>query len=153
MVIYLAADHRGFALKEHLKGFLKAKGYEVDDVGDAVLDEADDYPVFAAAAAGKISVGSEDDRAVICCGSGAGVAVVANKFRRVRAALAISSDQIFDAREDDDVNILALAADFTSKEDAEKIVGVFLSTPFRKAERDVRRLAEIARIEDERQAG
>jgi len=149
MVIYFGADHRGFKLKENLKSFLRNQGYEVADLGAASLEEGDDYPDFAAAVAGKVSAEPERDRGILICDSGVGMDIVANKFLGVRAALAVSADQIYGARHDDNVNILCLAADFISEEDAQKIVGVFVSTPFSGEERYKRRLNKISQIENE----
>jgi len=147
MVIYFGADHRGFNLKERLKDFLRSEGYEVADMGNARYEESDDYPDFAAKVAKKVSLDTERSRGVLICGSGVGVDVVANKFKNVRSALAISSDQIYSARHDDDVNILSLAADFISEDDAKKLLQVFLATPFSGDERHRRRLDKISAID------
>ena len=148
MVIYLGADHRGFNLKGVIKDFLQDKGYEVVDVGNSLYDEKDDYPDFAVKVAEKVSRNPEMSRGILLCGSGVGVDVTANKFKNVRSALGITSDQIYDARHDDDVNVLSLAADYMSPEDAKKIVQVFLSTPFSGEERFSRRIEKISQIEN-----
>jgi len=148
MVIYLGADHRGFNLKERIKKILHEQGYEVFDFGNTSYDEEDDYPDFASAVAKKISAEPERDRGIVVCGSGAGMEIVANKFKGVRAATAISADQIYKARHDDDINVLSLAADFTEEEDAGKMVKVFLETPFGGVARHKRRLAKITQIEN-----
>jgi ribose 5-phosphate isomerase B len=148
MVIYLGADHRGYNLKEAIKDFLHDKGYEVIDVGNNSYDEKDDYPDFAVKVAEKVSLNSETSRGILICGSGVGVDVTANKFKNVRSALGITSDQIYDARHDDDVNVLSLAADYMSPEEAEKIVQVFLSTPFSGEERFSRRIEKISQAEN-----
>jgi len=148
MVVYFGADHRGFKLKETLKDFLRNEGYEVADLGAAIYEQGDDYPDFAAAVAKKVGLEQEVDRGILICGSGVGVDIVANKFLGVRAALAISADQIYNARHDDDVNVLCLASDFISEEDAKKIIGVFMATPFGAEERHKRRLGKISEIEN-----
>ncbi len=86
-------------------------------------------------------------RGVVICGSGFGVDIAANKVRGIRAALAMSADHIYQGRHDDDVNVLALAADFVTEEDAEKIMKVFIATPAAKDERYLRREEEIREIE------
>jgi len=149
MVIYLGADHRGFNLKELLKSYLKEEGYEVVDLGNSEYKEDDNYPDFGAAVAAKVSLDPPQSRGILLCGSGVGMDIVANKFRNVRSALAISADQIYDARHDDDVNVLCIAADFTSEIDAKKIVEVFLKTPFAKEERFRERLEKISQIENQ----
>lgn len=147
MVIYFGADHRGFELKERLKNLVRDQGYEVIDAGAPSYTEGDDYAVYAIAVAKKISLDPVIGRGVLVCGSGAGVDIVANKFKRVRSAVGLSPDQVYAARRDDDVNVLSIAADFTSREDAEKMMGVFLATLFSGEERHRRRLEEIEQIE------
>jgi len=158
MIIYIGADHRGFALKKILTEALKNDGHEVIDVGAAALDPADDYPDFARAVAEKVSAGvaasadavasdGDEVRGILICGLGIGVDIVANKCKDVRSALAISTDQIRAGRQDDDVNVLSVAADFVKPEDALNIARVFISTPFKKEERFSRRLGKIAALE------
>ncbi|MDO8664191.1 MAG: RpiB/LacA/LacB family sugar-phosphate isomerase [Candidatus Liptonbacteria bacterium] len=149
MVIYIGADHRGFKLKESIRDFLKNKGYEVVDMGNANYDQSDDYVDFAKEVAKKVSMDSEKSRGILICGSGVGMDVAANKFKKVRSALALSSDQIYAARQDDNVNILSLAASFINEADAQKIVSVFVETPFSTEERYQRRIDKIAQIENE----
>ncbi len=148
MVIYIGADHRGFELKEHLKNFLKAKGYQVVDAGAGSYDKDDDYPDFASAVARKVSLDYENARGILICASGVGVDVVANKFRNVRSALVMTPDQAFDSRNDDDANVLSLAAEYVKPGEAEKIVTVWIETPFASdEERFKRRLDKISRLE------
>jgi len=149
MVIYLGADHGGFNLKETLKEYLKGKGYEVVDCGAATYDESDDYPDFAAAVALRVKSDPERGRGVLICKSGAGMDMAANRFRHVRAFIGFSADQVFDARHDDDANVLCLAASFISEPDARQMVDAFLQTPFEREERFLRRLDKIAQIEDQ----
>jgi ribose 5-phosphate isomerase B len=148
MIIYIGADHRGFYLKETLKQALKTDGYEVMDLGNAESDGNDDYPDFAGAVAEKVAGTDDQVRGIVICGSGIGVDVVANKFNGVRSALAISAEQIRAGRQDDDVNVLSLAADFIKPEDALNVVKIFLSTPFKKEDRYSRRLGKIAELEN-----
>jgi ribose 5-phosphate isomerase B len=160
MTIYIGADHRGFALKAIIAAALKNDGYEVIDVGAAALDPADDYPDFARAVAEKVSVGGAmsagavagdagEVRGIVICGSGIGVNIVANKYRSVRSALAISAEQIRAGRRDDDINVLSLAADFMEPEAALAAVRAFLLTPFKRdEERFSRRLGKIAELEN-----
>lgn len=147
MVIYLGADHRGFSLKEDLRGFLAQLGYtEVVDLSPTHAD-GDDYPDHAARVAGEIAKNPGGARGVLVCGSGAGVDIVANKFSGVRSVLAVSSDQVLSAREDDDVNVLSLAADHLTPDVAHAILRTFLATSFSNDERHVRRLQKIEAIE------
>jgi ribose 5-phosphate isomerase B len=148
MTIYIGADHRGFALKEHLKGILKNEAYDVVDVGAATYDKDDDYPVFAKAVAESVDKAPERDRGILICGSGFGVDIAANKFPGIRAALPMSADHAYQARHDDDANVLCIAADFMDEAAAEQIMKIFLATPFVHEERYSRRLEEIRKTEE-----
>lgn len=148
MIIYLGADHQGFQLKEAIKSFLKDKGYQIEDVGAPRYDEQDDYPVFAAEVGERVSDDYENGRGILVCGSGVGMSVVANKFKHVRAGLVATPDQAFDSRNDDDANVLVLAANYTTSDAARKILVTWLETPFSREERYQRRIAEIDRVEE-----
>jgi ribose 5-phosphate isomerase B len=155
MTIYIGADHRGFALKEQIKAALAAEGNDIIDVGAASVDPSDDYPVFARAVAEKVSAAENEmpagtsTRGIVICGSGFGVDVVANKFKGVRSALAMSPEHVRIGRHDDDVNVLSIAADFIPADQAIAIARMFLSTSFEREDRYVRRLNEVANIEAE----
>jgi len=146
-MIFLAADHRGFPLKEKVKQWLVEWGYDYEDMGAFKLDPTDDYPIYAKKVAEGIV--EPEDRGILVCGSGVGVDEVANKFDGIRSGLAISKEQIQSARNDDNINVLALASDFISEEEAREIVKVFLDTEFADAERFNRRLKEVGEIEEE----
>jgi len=146
MTIYLGADHGGFALKEKIKQVLLQEAYEVIDLGPETLVPDDDYPKYGAKVADVVNKQPNTDRGILICRSGFGMDIVANKFPHVRAALPMSPDHAYQARHDDDANILVLAADFTDEENALKIINTFLSTPFAKEERYQRRLDEIDQI-------
>ncbi|MDP3052521.1 MAG: RpiB/LacA/LacB family sugar-phosphate isomerase [bacterium] len=147
MIIFIGADHRGFNLKEKLKQFISNRGYTVDDKGNDHYDEVDDYPDFVAAVAQEVAQDPDNRRGILICGSGVGIDVTANKFSRIRSALANNPDQAFSSRNDVDANVLCLAADFLDEEQAKKILSVWLQTPFSKEERHKRRLKKIAEIE------
>ncbi|MEX2033059.1 MAG: RpiB/LacA/LacB family sugar-phosphate isomerase [Candidatus Colwellbacteria bacterium] len=147
MIIYIGADHRGFKLKETLKQFLQESGYTVSDLGNTQYFEGDDYPDFAKLVAQKVSADPQNSRGILICGSGVGVDIVANKFPNIRSALGFSPDQVVEARSDDDVNVLALAADFLEEDEAKKIVSVWLQTPFDGDLRDKRRIEKIRQID------
>jgi ribose 5-phosphate isomerase B len=148
MVIYIGADHRGFALKEGIRDFLKARGYSVVDMGDDKYNEANDYPIFAVKVAKQVSQEFETARGILICGSGVGMNVVANKFLHIRAVLASSPDQAYDSRKEDDANVLVLGSNYLDEDMAKKIVLTWLETPFSGEERYQRRLEEISRLED-----
>lgn len=148
MIIYVGADHQGFQLKEAVKNFLKDRGYQVQDTGDARYDTEDDYPDFASALAMRVGEDYEQSRGVLVCGSGIGMDVVANKFRHIRAALVTSPDQAYDSRNDDDTNVLVLPARYVASDAARKILVTWLETPFSREPRYRRRIEKINKIEE-----
>lgn len=146
MKIYLGADHKGYPLKEKVAQWLFKWGYEFSDLGADHLDPSDDYTVYAQKVASL--VGKEGGvKGILLCGSGVGVDIVANKFDGVRAGIGKKTEQIKEGREDDDINILVLAADYTKEEEAKEMVKVFLETKFSKKERYEKRLKDIQKIE------
>ena len=136
-------DHAGVPLREAVLGALVAAGHDVLDLGDA-----EDYPASARVVAAALSDGRAE-RGVLVCGSGAGVAVAAGKFRGVRAATVSDCYTARQSVEDDDLNVLCLGARVIGPELARELVSVFVGARFSGAERHVRRLAEIAAIERE----
>lgn len=144
-MLYIGADHRGYNLKEKIKHWLSEWSLDYEDVGAFKLNENDDFTDFAKKVAQDIG---GNDKGIVICGSGVGVDEVANKFKGVRSGLAINEEQIRAARNDDDINVLALAADYTSEEDAKKIVSVFLETEFSGEEKYARRVKEIDKLEN-----
>ncbi len=149
MKILIGADHKGFRLKEELKPWLIEQGHEVVDVGATSLAPSDDYMDYARRVVDSISteeLGQHEGRGILICGSGVGVDIVANRFKGVRCGLALSPDQVRAARNDDDINVLALAADYIGAESAKEIVTSFLETPFSKEDRYRRRVAKLSTL-------
>lgn len=144
MKIYVGADHNGFYLRNSLLKYLKKAGYSVSDEGDATLDPADDFPVFARAVV-KDVLSSEDKepRGILICGSGQGMCMAANRFKGIRACLGFDRESIQSSRNDDDANILCLPAHLLKEDEANLLVETFLNTPFAGAVRFRRRLQEL----------
>jgi ribose 5-phosphate isomerase B len=142
--IIIGADHAGFRLKEALKPHLMRLGLAVTDVGTQSADPVD-YPLFGAEAAARVSSG-EFARGILICGSGIGIAVVANKFPNVRAAVCPDEETARLGRRHNDINVLCLAGRMTDPERAEKIVDVWLGTAF-EGGRHLRRIERIRDIE------
>ena len=147
MMIYIGADHRGFALKGQLKMFLRDSEHEAIDIGAESFVQNDDYPDFASEVGKKVSENPNENRGILLCGSGVGVDIVANKFSGVRSVLGFSKEQVASARRDDDVNVVSIAADYVTQKAAQDIVLAFLETSFSGEERFLRRLQKIDRIE------
>ncbi len=147
LMLYIGADHRGYFIKEKLKSWLAVQGILHQDLGAEILTADDDYPDYAAAVSRAVAKKPDENKGILICGSGAGVCIAANKFKGVRAALAINVEMAQAARKDDDVNILCLAADFINENEALQIIDAWLHTPFSNEERHKRRIAKIAEIE------
>lgn len=160
MKIYIGADHAGYELKEKLKVYLGALGYEVADKGAASYDPADDYPDYITPVAESVA-SREGTFGIVLGGSGQGEAMCANKVPGARAALfygeAVAS-QVVDiegeksvdpfeiiklARIHNDANILSLGVRFITEDEAKFAIELFLSTKFGGDERHIRRLKKI----------
>jgi len=133
-------------LKEKIAKWLFDWGYTFQDLGAERLEPKDDYTVYAQRVASLVWK-EEGSRGILLCGSGVGVDAIANKFDGVRASLGKNPDQVRAGRNDDDMNILVLAADFTKDEEAKGMLKAFLETKFAGKERFVRRLEDIKKIE------
>lgn len=150
MHIYLAADHNGYELKEKVKSLLDELGHTHEDKGNTDHDPGDDFPDFAGPAAAAVSADPEKAKAIMVCGSGAGVDIVANKYRGVRSAILFSIEQARAATKDDGLNAIALSSWFVDDEINLDIVKTWLDTEFEEGvKRKERRLGKIAAIEDE----
>lgn len=143
MNIYIGSDHRGFELKESLKKYLEENNYQIIDLGPDHYDVNDDYPDFAKLVAGKVSENPEENRGILICRSGAGVDIVANKFKGVRSALVTDINQAELVRRDDNTNVLSFASELTNDEQAKKIADAWLKTEFSGLEKDKRRINKI----------
>lgn len=146
-MIYLGADHRGYYLKEAIKKFLESQNLNYEDEGNFKYELYDDYPDFAKLVAQKVQKKPNQHRGILICGSGIGMSITANKYSNIRAGLCLSSWMAQKAREDDDINILCLAADLVDETTALRIVERFLQTEFLNATKYRRRIKKILQIE------
>ena len=144
MRIAVGSDHAGYELKERVRPLLESSGHEVVDVGTD-SDESTDYPRHAADAARMVAAG-DADRAVLVCGSGVGVSIVANKIDGVRAVNAHDAEEAEMSRRHNDANVLALAGRRLELDDARAIVERFLGTEF-EGGRHERRVEQIEAVE------
>lgn len=152
-MIYLATDHRGFQLKEKIKGWLLEWNYEFQDLGAFEYEKEDDYPDFVHKAAEKVSQDPENSKAIILGGSGQGEAMTANRYKGVRAAVyygpstssgQAGSDEVIKlSRQHNNANMLSLSAFFVNEETARSAIKLWLETPFSEEERHERRIKKI----------
>lgn len=144
--IGICADHGGFELKEKIKSFLIQNNLEPIDFGSNHLDNDDDYPDFVIPLA-KAVASEEVFRGVAICGSGVGACIAANKVKGVRAALIQDYFSAHQGVEDDDMNLICLGGRVTGYESVKEFVLAFLNAQFIGAERHIRRLKEIEKLE------
>lgn len=177
MKIFLGSDHRGFELKEKIKSWFSEWGYEYEDMGAFEYDKDDDYVDFISKVAQKVSEDPANNKGIVLGMTGQGEAMVANKFKGVRAvvfygpsfklkgfkawmlalsqgggmAVKIMRDQLTEilklSREHNDSNILSLGASFVEGKDAKYFIKFWLETNFSNEERHIRRINKIKNIE------
>jgi ribose 5-phosphate isomerase B len=143
--IACAFDHAGFPLKPLVLETLQGLGHETIDLGTDSKEPVD-YPDTARDAAEAV-LGGDAERAIIVCGSGAGVAVAASKFPGIRAFVGHDTYTAHQAVEHDDANVLCLGGRVIGPAYAAEILTAFAGAEFSGDERHVRRLAKIERIE------
>lgn len=144
MKLVIASDHGGYSLKDTLVERLKTKGVDCLDLGVSSEDSVD-YPDFAMEVAERVSKG-EADRGILVCGTGIGMAIAANKFKGVRAAVVTDPYTAKMSREHNDANIIAIGGRNNDEDKAWEMVETWLETEFAKG-RHERRLKKIEEIE------
>ncbi|MDO8492779.1 MAG: RpiB/LacA/LacB family sugar-phosphate isomerase [bacterium] len=155
MNIYLASDHAGFELKNHLAEYIKNLGFTVIDKGPFSMDPGDDYPDYIRLVAEEILKNPDSSRGIILGSSGQGEAMAANRFKGIRAAVYYGPPCTHAGEESKDVkiielsrqhnnaNIFSLGAHFLTNTEAESAVKLWLETPFSNDERHTRRLGKL----------
>lgn len=128
MIIAIASDHGGFALKNTIREHLRERGIKVVDLGTD-SEESVDYPVYGKAC-GEAVAGGRADRGIVCCGSGIGISIAANKVKGVRCALCTSVEMARLCRQHNNANMIALGGRLTEPELALQIVDTWLDTEF-----------------------
>jgi ribose 5-phosphate isomerase B len=144
MRIAVGTDHRGFEIRAKVVESVERLGHEVEDMG-TFSPEAVDYPDIAALVARKVSEG-EVDRGILVCGTGLGMCIAANKFRGVRAAPCHDDLTAEMSRRHNDSNILCLSADLLGERLIDRMIELWLTTPF-EGGRHARRVEKILELE------
>jgi ribose 5-phosphate isomerase B len=144
MRIAIGTDHRGFTIRAKLIELLQKLGHEVIDTG-TFAPESIDYPDIAALVARKISDG-EAERGILVCGTGLGMCIAANKFAGVRAAPCHDDITAELSRRHNDSNVLCLSADLLGERLIDRMIDIWLSTPF-EGGRHARRVQKITDLE------
>ena len=149
MKIALGSDHAGFPLKEEIKKYLEEKGIEYVDCG-AYDTSSVDYPLQAEKTCEKI-VSGECERGILCCGTGIGISMAANKVNGIRAACCTDYFSAKYTRLHNDANVLCMGARVIGAGAALELVEVFLNTEF-EGGRHQRRVDQLADIEKRQKA-
>ncbi len=126
--IAIGGDHAGFTYKEQLKAYLVQKGFQVEDKGTHSTDSTD-YPDYAHPVADMVEKG-QAGLGILICGSGNGVCMTANKHKGIRAALCWNEELAILSRQHNNANILCLPERFIDFITAQKMVELFIETPF-----------------------
>ena len=143
-MIALGSDHAGFPLKEEIRAYLDSKGIAYKDYGTYSSDSVN-YALFGAKV-GKAVAAGECDKGILCCGTGIGISIAANKIRGIRCAHCADPLEAELTRRHNDANMMAIGAGFTGEKLAERMVEVFLSTEF-EGGRHARRVDKIMALE------
>ena len=142
-MLILASDHAGFPLKEEIKAYLDDKGVEYIDCGTDSTASVD-YAKFAQTACLKV-INGEGDKAVLCCGTGIGISMAANKVKGIRAACCSDYFSAKFTRLHNDANVLCMGARVIGAGLACELVDVFINTEF-EGGRHQRRVDQITAI-------
>jgi ribose 5-phosphate isomerase B len=144
MKLAIASDHGGFHLKNSLLQFLTSRKIEYVDLG-VVSDTSVDYPDYAAKVAEKVA-SKEVDGGILVCGTGIGMAITANKYKGVRAAVVTDAYTAQMSKEHNNANIIALGGRVLDEAKGVEVVRTWLDSKFQ-AGRHEKRLEKIAEIE------
>lgn len=148
MKIGIAADHRGYKLKEKLTKYLKKKGYDVIDYSPNYVP-LDDYPDYGILLGEKLTA-KEFHYGIGICGNGVGMSIACNKVKGVRCAKINNVNEAKTAKHDDDINIITIPANLMMFE-VKDIVDAFINTKFSAIERYTRRILKIKDYEERKE--
>ena len=127
-MIALSADHGGYALKEAIKQYLENNHIDYTDFG-TYSEQSVDYPLYAEKAARAVANG-ECTFGIICCGTGIGVSMAANKIKGIRAAVVTNAFCAEMTRRHNDANVLCMGGRVIDTQTAVKLADIFVNTPF-----------------------
>ena len=126
--VCIASDHGGYILKESIKDLLIKQNISIIDLGP-YENKTVDYPDYAKKLAKRIKT-KKSEVGILVCGSGTGMAISANKIKKIRAAVCYNIRSTRLSREHNNANIIALGARLTNKKLSLKLVEIFLKTKF-----------------------
>lgn len=150
-LVFFASDHAGWPLRHSIIRWFERQGYGIIDCGPKTIQPGDDYPQLAQAVSQKLLTALAEQpeaKGVLLCGSGVGMAMMANRFKGIRAVEGYSPEQVRLAREHNNANILTLGARDISKKLAERLVKKFFETKFTPIDRHQRRIKQLDDLSD-----
>ena len=145
MKVIIASDHAGYQIKEKIKKYLQRKKIDFEDLGTHSTSSVD-YPDFALKVSQKVARNREH-RGILICGTGTGMIIAANKVKGIRAVAAYDTYSAKMSRIDNDTNVLGLRGRFFPYVKIQKIISVWLATPFSGEKRHKRRIKKISAYE------
>jgi ribose 5-phosphate isomerase B len=137
MKVAVASDHAGFEFKEKIKKIVQVLGYEVVDYGCYSQAESVDYPDYISKAARSVQA-KQTDCAIVCCGTGIGASIVANKIRGIRAALCHNVKTVELCRAHNNANVLAIGGRVTDPMLLEDMIRTYFSTTYEGGRHQIR---------------
>ena len=140
-VIYMGSDHRGLRLKSVLKDYLSGRGYDIMDMGPFSYDKDDNFLDYADVVCREAL--KSNGLGILVCGSGQGMSMAANKVRGIRATLCWNEESGRLAKEHHDANVICLAGQIGSEDDAKLAVDAWLGSRFTGEERHARRIGRL----------
>ena len=141
-MIALGCDHGGLEIKNAIIEDLKSKGIEYIDLGTTTTDSVD-YPIYAKAVCKEITEG-RCELGILCCGTGIGMSIAANKVKGIRASVLSDEFSAEMTRRHNNANVLCLGGRVIDSEKAVKLANIFLNTPYEGGRHDKR----VAMLED-----
>ena len=144
-MIALGCDHGGFGLKNAIKQYLEENHIEYKDFG-CMTEESVNYGPIAAQVARSVA-GGQCEKGILCCGTGIGMSIAANKVKGIRASVCTNEFCTEMTRRHNDSNILCLGGRVISEEVAVKLAKIYLETPF-DGGRHALRVQQISQIEN-----
>ena len=141
-MIALGCDHGGLEIKNAIIEDLKKKGIEFIDLGTNTTDSVD-YPVYAKAVCAEVLSG-RCEKGILCCGTGIGMSIAANKVKGIRAAVLSDSFSAEMTRKHNNSNVLCLGGRVIDSEKAVELANIFISTEFEGGRHEKR----VAMLED-----
>ncbi len=146
-MIALGCDHGGINLKKAVIDYLDKNNIEYVDYG-CYSEDSVDYPIYAYKVATAVAKG-EFEKGILCCGTGIGISIAANKVKGIRAAVVSNEFGAEMTRRHNNANILCMGGRVTTEADAVKFADIFLNTPFSSdEERHTRRVQMLSDIEN-----